>query len=100
MAGVPGASGTVPEGPEGTPGDTGATGGCATVFGVDGLKVGGGCVMGGVTGCARAWPMAKAAIVAVSETAAKSAAGRRLSPIACMSASLRSVDRPNALPYS
>ena len=87
-------------GAEGTPGETGATGGCATVFGVDGLKVGAGSVIGGVTGCARTWPMAKAAIAAESETAAKSAAGRRLSFIACISASLRSVGRPNALPHN
>jgi hypothetical protein len=77
MAGVPGAAGVVPR-PEGGAGETGTYGACGTVFGVDGLKVGGG---GGGTGltvcCARAWPIAKAAIVAARATAAKDAAAGR-----------------------
>jgi hypothetical protein len=68
-------------------GETGASGACGTVLGVDGLKVGGGGAGTGLTVCAWAWPMAKAAIVAASETAAKSAAGRS-NPVACMPISL------------
>ncbi len=71
-------AGAEPDRPLGAVGDTGTYGACGTVYGVDGLKVGGG---GGGTGltvcCARAWPMANAAIIAVSETAAKSAAAGR-----------------------
>ena len=77
MAGVPGAAGVEPR-PEGVVGATGTYGACGTVFGVDGLNVGGG---GGGTGltvcCARAWPNAKTAIVAASATAATDAAAGR-----------------------
>jgi hypothetical protein len=77
MAGVPGAAGVVPRS-EGGAGETGTYGACGTVFGVDGLNVGGG---GGGTGltvcCARASTMAKAAISAASKTAAKTAATGR-----------------------
>ncbi len=74
MAGVPGAAGVEPR-PEGAVGETGTYGACGAVFGVDGLNVGGGGGGTGLTGCcARASPMAKAAIIAVSETAANSAA--------------------------
>ncbi len=99
MAGVPGAAGAEPR-PLGGAGAIGTYGGCGTVFGVDGLNVGGG---GGGTGltvcCARAWPMAKAAIIAVSETAAKSAAAGRLNTVAFMPVSLSFVGRPNAFPH-
>jgi hypothetical protein len=97
MAGVPGAAGVVPR-PEGAVGEIGTYGACGTVFGVDGLNVGGG---GGGTGltvcCARAWPTAKAAIIAVSKTAARSAAPGRSNLVAAMPISLRLVGCPNAL---
>jgi hypothetical protein len=68
-------------------GATGASGACGTVPGVDGLNVGGGGAGTGLTVCAWAGPTAKAAIVAASETAANSAAGRS-NPVACMPVSL------------
>jgi len=83
-------------------GETGTSGVCGAVFGVDGLNVGGG-DGGGATGltvcCARAWPMAKAAIIAVSDNAAKSAAAGRPNPVAAMPISLSSVGGPNALAH-
>ena len=60
-----------PAGAAGSDGATGAGGGCGTVFGVDGLNVGFCGGTGGVTGCARTGPIAKAAIAAASETAAQ-----------------------------
>jgi hypothetical protein len=68
-------------------------------LGVDGLNVGGGGGGTGLTVCARASPMAKAAITAASETAAKGAAVVRLNPVAAMPLSSRFVGRPNALPH-
>lgn len=76
MTGVPGAAGAEPR-PLGGEGETGTSGVVGAVFGVDGLKVGGGGGGAGLTVCARAWPMAKAAIIAVSATAAKSAVAGR-----------------------
>jgi len=101
IAGEAGA-GAAPDGPLGGAGETGTPGVCGTVFGVDGLKVGGG-DGGGATGltvcCARAWPMAKAAIIALSDKAVKSAAAGRPNPVAAMTISLSSVGRPNALAH-
>jgi hypothetical protein len=97
MAGEAGA-GAKPDGPLGGIGATGTSGACGTVLGLDGLKTGGGGGGTGMTVCARAWPMAKAAIIAASETAAKSAAGRS-NPVASMPISLSSGGRPNALPH-
>jgi hypothetical protein len=96
MAGEAGA-GAKPDGPLGGIGETGASGACGTVLGLDGLKTGGGGGGTGMTVCARAWPMAKAAIIAASKTAAKSAAGRS-NPVASMPISLSSGGRPNARP--
>jgi hypothetical protein len=80
-------------------GETGASGVCGTVLGGDGLKVGGGGGGTGLTVCARAWPIAKAAIIAASATAAKSAAAGRVNPVAAMSISSRFVGCPNAFPH-
>jgi hypothetical protein len=98
IAGVPGAAGVEPR-PLGADGEIGTYGACGTVFGVDGLKVGGGGGGTGLTVCARAWPMAKAAIVAASETAAKSATARRSNLVAFMPVSSSFVGCPNALPH-
>jgi hypothetical protein len=69
--------GAEPGKPLGGVGETGASGVCGTVLGLDGLKVGGAGGGTGLTVCARAWPIAKAAIVAATKTAAKSAAAGR-----------------------
>jgi len=88
MSGETGA-GAEPDGALGRDGETGTYGGCGTVLGPDGLKTGGGGGGTGLTVCARAWPMAKAAIVAATAIAVKSAAGRS-NPVATMSLSLNS----------
>jgi hypothetical protein len=98
MAGVPGAAGVEPR-PLGADGEIGTYGACGTVFGVDGLKVGGGGGGTGLTVCARAWPMAKAAIIAASATTAKSAAAGRSTLVAAMPISSSFVGRPHALPH-
>jgi hypothetical protein len=94
--------GAAPEPERPLPGDDGATGvygACGTVFGLDGLKVGAGCGIGVVgAGCARTAPVAKAAIIAASETPAKSAAAARSNRVAFISVSLGSACRPHALP--
>jgi hypothetical protein len=48
----------------GNPGETGASGACGTVFGTDGLKVGGGGGGGGLTNWACAGPLPRPAHVA------------------------------------
>ena len=99
MAGEAGA-GAGPDRPVGGVGETGASGACGTVLGLDGLKTGGGGGGTGLTVCARAGPMAKATIIAASDTAAKSAAGGRSNLVASMPISSSSVGRPNAFPTS
>jgi hypothetical protein len=99
MAGEAGAGAGLDRPPVGGVGKTGASGACGTVLGLDGLKTGGGGGGTGLTVCARAWPMAKAAIIAASETAAKSDAGGRSNLVASMPISSSSVGRPNALPH-
>jgi hypothetical protein len=99
MAGEAGA-GAKPDGPLGSVGETGASGACGTVLGLDGLKTGGGGGGTGLTVCARAWPIAKDAIIAASETTAKSPAAGRSNPVASMPISLSSGGRPNAFPTS
>jgi hypothetical protein len=95
MAGEAGA-GPEPDRPLGGVGATGASGVCGTVLGPDGLKTGGGGGGTGLTVCASARPMAKAAVVAASATAAKSTPARRSNPVAAMPISLSSDGRPNA----
>ena len=75
-----------PDTPPGALGETGATGGGATGLGVEGLSVGdvGGT---GLTNCARAWPMAKAAVIAASTTPAKNAGAERPKPVAVITVS-------------
>jgi hypothetical protein len=72
-----------PDRPPGADGETGASGVCGTMLGVDGLKLGGGGVGTGLTGCAPACPMVKAAIT----PAAKNATAGRLNPIIVVSLS-------------
>jgi hypothetical protein len=91
--------GAVPDGPLGSVGETGTSGGGGTTLGLDGLKVGGGGGGMGLTVCARAWPIAKAAIIAASKTAAKGAAAGRAEFVAAMPISLSLVGRPNTLPH-
>jgi hypothetical protein len=77
-------------------GATGASGVCGTVLGGDGLKTGGGGGGTGLTVCARAWPMAKAAIIAASDRAASSTAVGRSNPVACIPISFGwSFERPH-----
>ncbi len=84
--------GTVPEPdtPPGAVGETGVTGvGGGTGFGVGVLNVG---VVGGtgLTNCARAWPIAKAAVITASTTPVKNAGARRFNPVAVITVSLSS----------
>jgi hypothetical protein len=87
MSGVLGA-GAEPGRPPGAVGATGVYGACGTVAGGDGLKTGGGGGGTGLTICARATPIAKAAIIAASETAATSVARGRSNPVATIAISL------------
>jgi hypothetical protein len=84
--------GTMPE-PDTPPGAVGETwvtgGGGGTGFGVGELNVG---VVGGtgLTNCARAWPIVKAAAIPASTTPAKNAGAGRFNPVAVIIVSLSS----------
>lgn len=92
---IAGMSGTAlgPAGEVGSDGATGAGAGCGTTFGVEGLNVGFGGGTGGVTGCARVWPAAKARIIAASDAAQNTP--ERCNLFATISGLLR---RPSARP--